>query len=207
MNYDRLDNMAEASTSTQYSQNQDSGNGTYYESTPVSTVKKRRKQYKSSSPVWLHAKKIMMENKQVIKCNYCTVFYVWLGSTTNMLDNLKDKHCLGLLENGKNNEEVSSSDESALNSKRFKENDERMSKIDKDLLKFIISASFPFRVVENCYFQRFVSKLNKNYRVPNRVKISKELLEKEYGFTLKIIRDELSKTEAVGLTIDLWTSI
>ena len=62
-----------------------------------------------------------------------------------------------------------------------KENvNQRHKQMDRCLLKFIVSASSPFREVENKFLKEFASLPDKSYSVPTRQTIGGRLLDEEY---------------------------
>jgi hypothetical protein len=73
------------------------------------------------------------------------------------------------------------------------------------LLMFIISASLPFRCVNNIYFIKFCKALKPEFAVPDRKYLSR-LASNYYENKKKILKDELEKINDVSLTTDCWTS-
>ena len=79
----------------------------------------------------------------------CNKRYVHTGATTRMNEHLFKSH--GFRE--------------IVHSERKRNERDSMSLY---LVYFIISASLPFRIVENKYFKLFVNSLNSNFKVPTR---------------------------------------
>ncbi|RMZ93054.1 zinc finger BED domain-containing 1-like, partial [Brachionus plicatilis] len=80
-------------------------------------------------------------------------------------------------------------------------------KTDNKLLKFVLSASLPFRIVENKEFVDFVHELDNNYSIPKRKNLSGKILNEEFDRTVIRIKSCLAKASSISITLDLWTSI
>ncbi|RNA27428.1 zinc finger BED domain-containing 1-like [Brachionus plicatilis] len=74
------------------------------------------------------------------------------------------------------------------------------------LLMFIITASLPFRCVENKFFKLFCHFLNPNFKLPSRKDLS-DLASVYYEKEKKSTISRLREIKSVSLTTDCWTSV
>ena len=74
------------------------------------------------------------------------------------------------------------------------------------LLMFIITASLPFRCVENEFFKKFCRVLNKDFKLPDRKKLS-DMASKYYVEKKTLLKLKLLKAKIVNFTTDCWTSV
>jgi len=83
----------------------------------------------------------------------------------------------------------------------------RSREIDIQLLKVICMEYQPFSIVENPEFQKFISLLNPNYKLPGRKTLSCSLLPALYSELFEKTTRMLENTSAVCITCDGWTNI
>jgi hypothetical protein len=96
------------------------------------------------------------------------------------------------------NFDSSDEEEEIQNTKR------RRSDFDELILKFIISAALPFRVLENAYFKRIFKRFH--ITLPSRHYISGPLLDHVYDDLANATRAELHGIHDLSLTLDFWQS-
>jgi zinc finger BED domain-containing protein 1 (E3 SUMO-protein ligase ZBED1) len=169
--------------------------------TPVNTsVSLKRKTYKKSSIIWDHYDKIIEGNITKLKCKACGKSYNWHGSTTNMKAHVKDAHGTNIdVDCGDESESNTIDQESARKKKKFEA-------IDQQLLKAIISTNNPFRMVEDDQIKKLFWMLNPSYKLPNRKKLSGQLLSKEYDLMVSMLASQLEEARSISITLDIWTS-
>jgi hypothetical protein len=169
------------------------------ESTPVSSFKKKRKAPIKNSPIYEHCTEFFAANNiRKIKCNHCDKDWVWCGSTSNMREHLKNNHNI----NFQSNNDHESDDEVTKSKPKRKQG----ALLDKMVLKFIVSSSCPFRVVENKEFKQLINALDGTYDLPNRKQVAGTLLNEEFQNQKHKTTNELIQAVAIALTLDLWTS-
>ena len=78
--------------------------------------------------------------------------------------------------------------------------------LDQLLLRFIVTSGIPFKVVENSFFERFISNLRPSYQIPNSKKISTDLLIHEYCQVQSQLHKKLESEEAATILMDGWTN-
>lgn len=124
-----------------------------FQETPVSTFSvRKRKVYCKKSIVHKHSTRLGEGENIILKCNYCTLTYSG-KSTTNMKKHLENDHNL-------NADDSSLSDESDKESVQPSKKKSKLCNKNLELLiQFIISASLPFRIVENPYFIKLLKSL------------------------------------------------
>ncbi|CAF1041958.1 unnamed protein product, partial [Brachionus calyciflorus] len=96
---------------------------------------------------------------------------------TKHLDKLENEELGDRPLNNDSSEDNSDTDSEETNKKKRKKNEHCL---DCYLLQIIISASFPFQIVENDEFREFIRKLNSGYNFPGRHKLSNLTLISEY---------------------------
>lgn len=74
------------------------------------------------------------------------------------------------------------------------------------LLMFIITASLPYRCVENRFFKMFCECLDPNFKIPSRKQLS-DLTSKHYLEKKGLVVKKLNEAKSVNYTTDSWTSI
>lgn len=79
--------------------------------------------------------------------------------------------------------------------------------IDKQLIKFITKDLYPFTLVEEEEFVKFVNMLNPNYTVPSRKTLSDSAQTEVYQSCIEELHSNLKDVTSVVLTIDRWTSV
>ncbi len=82
----------------------------------------------------------------------------------------------------------------------------RRQRIDKALVKMIVSDLQPVSIVEDSGFQQFVNVLDPKYTAPSRRTIMRESLPMIYETKKKALMELLSLTNWCTITTDLWTS-
>ena len=122
---------------------------------------------RAPSTVWQHYERIYDDKGVHIhtKCSYCDQKYSIKCSTSTLNDHWKRKHLkiqpggVGSIEaafiNARNSSQTRSQSEDHLDS------------LDK-LINWIIMDCQPFRVVENVFFQEFITSLDARFHVPSR---------------------------------------
>lgn len=80
-------------------------------------------------------------------------------------------------------------------------------KLDRLAGAFVGEDFQPLSVVENSGFQRFVHGLNPRYEIPSRKRLTNKVLPSLYFEAKENLSTLLSKTTAVSITTDTWTSI
>lgn len=183
--------------------------------TPVTTKRQREtdKANQRYSPVWNYIEEYFdskQKNSRRVRCKLCNKSWVFHGSTTNMSTHMQKVHGIILQEDGgdgnvhsdtEENEESINTDVAMIN------RPQKACNLDLWLMKFIISACCPFRIVENQYFKNFVYALNKHYQLPCRQYLSGKLLNEIYLSEKENMMKEFEDATAVCLTLDLWLSI
>ena len=74
------------------------------------------------------------------------------------------------------------------------------------LLMFIITASLPFRCVENKFFKLFCNSIYPNFKTPSRKEIA-ELTSTHYKSKKNEIISKLKKVNVLNFRMDCWTSV
>jgi hypothetical protein len=74
------------------------------------------------------------------------------------------------------------------------------------VLKFIVSSSCPFRVVENKKLKQLLNALDGTYDLPNRKQVAGTLLNEDFQNQKHKTTYELIQAVAIALALDLWTS-
>ncbi|CAF0782236.1 unnamed protein product [Brachionus calyciflorus] len=175
----------------------------------------RKRKYRCRSTIWQHATKVKIDNVLRIKCNYCSVNYSHYGSTTNMSSHLRKHHIEKLDGQEIDEQEAEIEDyEDEFKTEQIdvslNQNKARLvvsnSQIELNLLKFFISSSLPFEMVENLQFKIFIESLNSNYDLPNKYELIKRILNFEYENTLSRIQNELASAEFISISYDFWSS-
>lgn len=151
------------------------------------------------SPVLQHAVKCKMNDKLVIKCNRCDVFFIWYGSSTCMLKHIQDKH--GVIIEGSEDEDDDG------NEIDTKDNKKRKTEVrEQAVVKFIIDASLPFVITENESFIELLALFDKSFKVPSRRIAAGRLLDQQYDNVMNDVKIELRSVENICITLDGWTS-
>ncbi|XP_055845418.1 E3 SUMO-protein ligase ZBED1-like isoform X2 [Episyrphus balteatus] len=75
-----------------------------------------------------------------------------------------------------------------------------------ELIKLITKQYLDLNIVESKEFKGFVNKLNSNYHVPSRYRLSYELLTDCYKMTKERVKNSLQQANYVSLTTDCWSS-
>lgn len=78
--------------------------------------------------------------------------------------------------------------------------------IDDALMLLYNKTFLPFSIVEDQYFNNFISKLNPAYQLPSRKHVSNNMLDADYHNCATEIREKLAGVDSACLTIDCWTS-
>jgi hypothetical protein len=78
--------------------------------------------------------------------------------------------------------------------------------IDRKLLRFVISGTLPYRIVENKEFTELIKALNRAYTIPSRYKFINSIQQTEYLEIIKKIQYDLSNAQFIALTLDFWSS-
>lgn len=83
----------------------------------------------------------------------------------------------------------------------------RAEKIDEQLVRMIASGHYPFRLVEDEEFVKFVAMLCPQYKLPTRKTLSESLIPKMHTSCMERVKMEVEAAPAVCLATDGWTSI
>ena len=119
-----------------------------------------------------------------------------------MRHHLKKAHSIVLLDNIDQDEEnIDNDDDYTTQPKSNKE-----SLVVSLILKFIIQAFLPFRIVENKAFLEIFRILDPKFQVPSKWMFSNRILNEKFDFIVEKITRDLSFADSVGLTLDAWTS-
>ena len=92
-----------------------------------------------------------------------------------------------------------------LVSKKTKDAPLNVDQINYVLMMFIITASLPFRCVNNDYFIKFCKALNPNFNVPDRKKLS-SMAKFYYDKSKNLLKKRFEDVQHIALTTDCWTS-
>ncbi|CAG9833257.1 unnamed protein product [Diabrotica balteata] len=84
--------------------------------------------------------------------------------------------------------------------------DSDIEKIDRALVTMITKDYQPLSIVEDQGFIEYSNLLQPKYKLPNRKKLSYELLPKMYTQEVSRLESLLSATDNVSVTTDIWTS-
>lgn len=71
----------------------------------------------------------------------------------------------------------------------------------------ILNRYYPFRMVDDKEFRKFVEMLNPGYQLPCRQTVSKNLIPRLYNCTLEQLKQQIQSSTAICLTTDGWTCI
>ena len=72
-------------------------------------------------------------------------------------------------------------------------------------MDFIAEDLIPLTVVDSYRFKRFLEILDPQYHLPSQTQLSTVLLKKKHDAVKNYVLDRLRKTNAINLTIDLWS--
>ena len=75
------------------------------------------------------------------------------------------------------------------------------------MIQAICTGHLPHRIVENPAFNRFVSILNPNYKLPTRRSITEKFVPETYNAIKVVVEDSIRKTNFVSLSTDGWTDV
>ncbi|XP_037819087.1 E3 SUMO-protein ligase ZBED1-like, partial [Lucilia sericata] len=166
------------------------------------------------SDVWSHFTEI---NSESAKCNICKrVISYKGGGSSNLRKHLYSQHPTVSLKKVRNHHEDSDDETPSTSNKQMKLDDYniriRMSKameekIHNALLQMITIDLRPLSIVENIGFQEFTKALNPDYKLPNRITLTKSLLPKVYDKRLLEVKHMLRDIDNICITTDGWTSI
>ncbi|CAF0985650.1 unnamed protein product [Brachionus calyciflorus] len=87
-----------------------------------------------------------------------------------------------------------------------KKNSESESDPINYLLMFIITASLPFRCIENKFFKMFCESLNPKFKIPSRQHLA-NLSSKFYNDKKELMKKKIENVSIINITTDCWTSI
>ena len=181
--------------------------------------------------MWEHCEKIFNASGKIesVKCNYCETSYKF-GSTSTIKAHLSKKHSILLIPKEKENFSIGnangsediiieneSDSETNLNETTipdiFNKTDasgfskNKLSSIRRTLLLFLITASLPFRIVENMYFMKLINLLCPFFTIPNRRSLAGPCLDETYEAIIFQIKNKVKLAKTITATTDLWTSI
>ena len=158
---------------------------------------KKRKQMVKRSWCWKYFK--LDKTTSTVTCNLCKWTKDYLSATTPMTQHLHSHHDI----HKHNNENEGNNDNSARGKKRNLNLDDNLSssefsdtdasdsdetcstlsktkktKLDENLVNFLVKTNQPISLADNPHFRRFVLGLNKGYKSPTSKTISYNLLPK-----------------------------
>lgn len=138
----------------------------------------------------------------------CPSEYTWHGSTTNLINHLRDAHRITKmsLEN-KSVEELKKPSQQTLETVLLKPHSaSKQKKLTQDVIKLFISCTLPLSLIENKNFRTFLLSFDPRYEPPCTNTIKNEISNGTY-YTTQAIKQMLhTQTDTVSLTFDLWTS-
>lgn len=86
-------------------------------------------------------------------------------------------------------------------------NASRSKSINDQLVRMVVKEYQPLSIVDDDEFKKLVYMLNPGYNLPSRKTLTKNLIPQAFAKVSDSVSIELSKTTAVALTADCWTSI
>ncbi|XP_025412101.1 zinc finger BED domain-containing protein 1-like [Sipha flava] len=78
--------------------------------------------------------------------------------------------------------------------------------LDEQLAKMIVKRYYPFALVEDPEFKKFLNMLNPSYTLPSRKTVSNNIIPRLYESSKNDVQHLIDQTIAVCLTTDCWTS-
>lgn len=183
------------------------------------------------SIVWHFFEKYKEHGRKKSKCRLCNHTANYHKNTTYLKDHLKRRHPLQLTltENEVKPREnyepprvvpSSSNDEVpvppplvplAKKQKQVQYNVASQTEVDchsldRALLRMIVVDYQPLTIVENIGFIEFVKRLQPNYDLSSKKKLSQKILAAEYQTVFRKVSDRLCTVSDLSITTDLWTA-
>ncbi|CAG8779304.1 7693_t:CDS:2, partial [Cetraspora pellucida] len=145
-----------------------------------------------------------------LKCSIkgCQTKYVWHGSTTNMINHLRDVHHITKMSlHNKTADELKKSSQQTLETMLLKPYPPaKQQKLTQDVLRLFISCTLPLYLVENKNFRTFLHSFDPRYKPPC-VNTFKNEIANGTNHTTQVIKNMIhSQANTISLTFDLWTS-
>ncbi|CAG8722449.1 6851_t:CDS:2, partial [Gigaspora rosea] len=145
-----------------------------------------------------------------LKCSIkgCQTEYVWHGSTTNMINHLRDVHHITKMSlHNKTADELKKSSQQTLETMLLKPYPPaKQQKLTQDVLRLFISCTLPLYLVENKNFRTFLHSFDPRYKPPC-VNTLKNEIANGTNHTTQVIKNMIhSQANTILLTFDLWTS-
>jgi len=145
-----------------------------------------------------------------LKCSIkgCQTEYVWHGSTTNMINHLRDVHHITKMSlHNKTADELKKSSQQTLETMLLKPYPPaKQQKLTQDVLRLFISCTLPLYLVENKNFRTFLHSFDPRYKPPC-VNTLKNEIANGTNHTTQVIKNMIhSQANTISLTFDLWTS-
>ncbi|XP_022833037.1 zinc finger BED domain-containing protein 4-like [Spodoptera litura] len=169
----------------------------------------------------------MEDDKTKVKCTLCSSVISRGGtgrtaSTSGMTNHLKLKHKDQLPETSSTSvsapehsfdtlpttSSVKSNKQQTLEEAfvtKWDINDSRAKEIHNAIAEMIATDNQPISILENKGFDRLLHLLKPKYKLPGRKYMSEVVIPAIYERVKKLIKDEISKANAVSITSDMWT--
>ncbi|CAG8817524.1 3915_t:CDS:2, partial [Gigaspora margarita] len=145
--------------------------------------------------------------KAKCKIESCQTQYIWHGSTTNIVNHLRNIHHITKtsLEHS-SDEELKKSSQQTIETTLLKPYlVSRYQKLIQNIIKFLISYILPLSLIENKHFRTFLNSFNSRYKLPCVNTIKNEIVNRT-NHTTQAIKNRIIQTNTVSFTFELWTS-
>lgn len=153
------------------------------------------------SDVWKH---FVKKGADKVVCNICSAELSYKTSTTgSMINHLRNKHSTTRMQNTKNQPTIPNMF-SQSQPRRCDRN--RSEEVTKRIVNLIVKNLLPVSIVETDAFRELVNFSEPEYEMPSRKTIQARI-NLCYNRKKEEIKNILSKSDAVSLTTDSWTSI
>ncbi|XP_045104974.1 E3 SUMO-protein ligase ZBED1-like [Portunus trituberculatus] len=170
------------------------------------------------APVWTYMDQV---EPNTVVCLVCKDTLKYTGGTSSMMKHIRTKHPLeyaDLKEDSEHQATAAGLDtpststvqptlmEAISKTQVYKKDSNKKKELDHLLLRMIVKDMQPLTIVENEGFTDYSHGLNPRYELPSRRELTRTLLPLLYKNESEKVKKELSTSNYISLTTDIWTS-
>jgi hypothetical protein len=128
-----------------------------------------------------------------IKCKYCDAIFSTKSSSSTL-----SRHYSNFHQKPSNQSDIK---------KLFQQNKSEVElNPQEELISFIVEGQHTFDIVQEPKFIKFCRSLNKDYILPSRFTVKRNIMKKHKEMTEKVITFLYENTQKIAVTTDMWTS-
>ena len=157
----------------------------------------------------LICKVVMSGDKSLGNARYCNAELAYNNNTSAMNGHLKAHH-KNIQFKTKNTKNINAPNvikNSLLNANSYDFDTEKYKTISEHIIQFIAETNQPLSIVDEPSFIKLLSKLESKYKTPGRQTVTNKYLNETFEKIKLNIKEELSKSEFVSVTLDGWSSV